>query len=177
VVKRAGAVAAIALVLLAVATGADAVPPQDISGDPPVRVVQAFVPECGFTVRWEMDLEFEGKNFFDSDGTLVRQQLHIREENTAANVDSGLVLREGPDRFTQTTYFNPDGTIEKIVANGQAVNVQGGDERLKDVGHVVLVPTGPGRFEIAAASARHPVREATTGPLVEALKAFCDVLS
>jgi hypothetical protein len=174
--KPAVPIALVALAVLVPATGAEAVPPQDLSGSQ-TSVVQAFVPECGFTVRWAIDLEFEGKNFFDQGGRRVRQQLHIREDNTVANVDSGLVLREGPDRFTQTVYFNPDGTLEKIVANGQAVNVQGGDERLKDVGHVVLVPTGPGRFEIAAASARHPVREATTGPLVEALKAFCGVLS
>jgi hypothetical protein len=176
VVRRAVLIALVALAALIPATGADAVPPQDLSGSQST-VVQAFVLECGFTVRWAINLEFEGKNFFDQVGRRVRQQLHIREDNTVANLDSGLVLREGPDRFTQTVYFNPNGTVQKIVANGQAVNVQGGDERLKDVGHVVLVPTGPGRFEIVAASARHPVREATTGPLVEALKAFCDVLS
>jgi hypothetical protein len=138
-------------------------------------VVEAFVPECGFTVRWTIDLSFEGKNFFDQDGTLIRQQLHVAEDNTIMNVDSGLVLLEGPDHFTQTIELNPDGTIASLTANGLAVNVQG-DERLKDVGHVVLVPVPGVGFVVDASGGPHPVREATTGPLVQALKAFCDVL-
>jgi hypothetical protein len=171
--RRVAALAA--LLVLAVPGRAAAIPPQDISMDPPPRVIQAFVPECGFTVRWTIDLSFEGKNFFDQDGRLIRQQLHVTEDNTIMNVDSGLVLREGPDHFVQITEFNPDGTIARITANGLAVNVQG-DERLKDVGHVVLVPVPGVGFVIESSGGPHPVREATTGPLVQALKAFCDVL-
>jgi hypothetical protein len=171
--RRVAALAA--LLVLAVPGRAAAVPPQDISMDPPPRVVQAFVPECGFTVRWTIDLSFEGKRFFDQDDTLIREQFHVAEENTIENVEAGLVLREGPDHFTQIIEFNPDGTIATLTANGLAVNVQG-DERLKDVGHFVaaFVP-GVGLVPVASGGP-HPVREATTGPLVQALKAFCDVL-
>jgi hypothetical protein len=163
-----------ALLVLAVPGRAAAIPPQDVSGTQQ-RVVEAFVPECGFTVRWTIDLSFEGKNFFDQDGTLIRQQLHVTEDNTIMNVDSGLVLREGPDHFTQILEFNPNGTIASLTANGLAVNVQG-DERLKDVGHFVAVLVPGVGFVVESSGGPHPVREATTGPLLQALKAFCDVL-
>ncbi|HEX2024864.1 MAG TPA: hypothetical protein VHH92_00555 [Actinomycetota bacterium] len=170
-----GRVAALALLfVLAVPGRAAAVPPQDITGSQH-RVVEAFVPECGFTVRWTIDLTFHGKNFFDQEGTLIRQQLHVTEDNTIENVESGLVLREGPDHFTQILEFNPNGTIATLTANGLAVNVQG-DERLKDVGHFVAAFVPGVGFVPVASGGPHPVREATSGPLVQALKAFCDVL-
>jgi hypothetical protein len=35
----------------------------------------------------------------------------------------------GPDSFTQTSYFNADGTLDRIVATGLAANVQGEQSR------------------------------------------------
>ena len=124
-------------------------------------------------MRWAIDLTVKGTNFFDSEGRLVRQQPHIHEDNTITNLASGLTLREGPDAFTQTTYFNPDGTISHIVATGLAAHVQDGN--LKDVGRVVWLL---GTNEIVFSAGRHPVREAIEfGNFQTALGAFCDVLS
>jgi hypothetical protein len=94
---------------------------------------------CGFPVLWDIRLTVEGTNFFDSDGNLVRQQAHVREDNTITNLDTGLTIREGPDSFMQTIQFNPDGTISELVATGLAANVQG-DDPFKDVGRVVWLP-------------------------------------
>lgn len=129
---------------------------------------------CGFPVLWDIRLTVEGTNFFDQDGNLVRQQAKIREDNTITNLETGFTLREGPDSFMQTTYFNPDGTVDRLVATGLAVNVQG-DERLKDVGRVVWLP---GTNEIVFSAGPHPVREAVEfGNFRTGLRAFCDVLS
>jgi hypothetical protein len=129
---------------------------------------------CGFPVLWDINLTIEGTNFFDSEGVLVRQQAQIREDNTITNLDTGFTLREGPDAFMQTTYFNPDGTVRELVATGLAANVRG-DERLKDVGRVVWLP---GTNEIVFSAGPHPVREAIEfGNFRTGLRAFCDALS
>jgi hypothetical protein len=168
------AIAAAALSLGVLAAPAAAVPPVHLSIDPPPNIVEDQGQACGFPVRWTIDLSVEQTRFFDQEGNLVRIQSHIKEDNTIANLSSGLVLREGPDSFTQTTIFNDDGSVE-IVATGLAANVKG--EGLKDVGRVVLVPVGGGQVEIVFSAGQHPVREATSGPLVEALAAFCEVLN
>ena len=137
------------------------------------NVVQDAGQACGFPVRWTIDLTVEGTNFFDADGRRVRQQAHIREDNTITNLATGLTLREGPDAFMQTIYFNPDGTVSQIVATGLAANVQDGN--LKDVGRVAWLP---GTNEIVFSAGPHPVREAIEfGNFQTALGAFCDVLS
>jgi hypothetical protein len=129
---------------------------------------------CGFPVLWDIRLTVEGTNFFDADGTLVRQQAHIREDNTITNLDTGLTIREGPDAFTQTVHFNPDGTVREIVATGLAANVRG-EEPFKDVGRVVWLP---GTNEIVFSAGPHPVREELEfGNFQTSLRAFCDVLS
>ena len=129
---------------------------------------------CGFPVLWDINLTVRGTNFFDADGNLVRQQAHIREDNTITNLATGLTLREGPDSFMQTIHYNPDGTVRQIVATGLAANVRG-DERLKDVGRVVWLPR---TNEIVFSAGRHPVREAFEfGNFQTSLRAFCDVLS
>ena len=99
----------------------------------------------------------------------------IREDNTITNLATGLTLREGPDSFMQTIYFNPDGTVSHIVATGLAVNVQTEAENLKDVGRVVWLP---GTNEIVFSAGPHSVREALEfGTFQTALAAFCDVLA
>lgn len=164
----------VAAALTWAAPAAQAVPPQRISVDPPVRIVQDL-DACGdFGVRWTIDISsVEGHNFFDRDGNLVRQTVHIKEDNTITNLDTGLTLREGPDSFTQTILFNPDGTIEQIIATGLAANVFG--TGLKDVGRVAWLP---GTNEVIFNAGRHSLREAMEGgTFQDALTAFCDVLA
>jgi hypothetical protein len=66
--------------------------------------------------------------FFD-DGARTRVQAHLREDNTITNLTTGESFHEGPDSFTQTSYFNADGTLDRIVATGLAANVQGEQSR------------------------------------------------
>ena len=46
----------------------------------------------------------------------MRVQVHISEDNTITNLDTGETYREGPDNFMQTTLFTGDGPL--IVATG-----------------------------------------------------------
>lgn len=174
--RRTALVAGIAATALGlVATTASAVPPQHFTAEPPTRIVADAGEACGFPVRWTIDLTVEGTNFFDSEGRLVRQQAHIREDNTITNLATGLTLREGPDSFMQTIYFNPDGTISHFVATGLAANVQADGRNLKDVGRVIWLP---GTNEIVFSAGPHPVREAIEfGNFQTALAAFCEVLA
>ena len=106
---------------------------------------------CGL-LRWEIHLTADRFRFFDQDGQLVRVQVHISEDNTITNLDTGETYREGPDNFMQTTLFTDDGPL--IVATGLAANVPGA--QLKDVGRVVIDPrTG----EILFSAGQHPLRE------------------
>jgi hypothetical protein len=174
--RRTALVAGLAMTALWLMAGsAAAVPPQHFTADPPARIVEDTGQACGFPVRWTIDLSVEGTNFFDSEGRLVRQQAHIREDNTITNLATGLTLREGPDAFTQTTHFNPDGTISHFVATGLAANVQAEGENLKDVGRVIWLP---GTNEIVFSAGPHPVREAIEfGNFQTALAAFCEALA
>ena len=118
---------------------------------------------CGL-LRWEIHLTGDRFRFFDGDGQLVRVQVHITEDNTITNLDTGETYREGPDNFMQTTLFTDDGPL--IVATGLAANVQGA--QLKDVGRVVIDPlTG----EIVFYEGQHPLREAQEAGNV--LEGFC----
>jgi hypothetical protein len=132
---------------------------------------------CGsYGVAWDINLTARITNYFDRQGRRVRQIAHIKEDNTITNTVTGLTLREGPDSFTQTTYFNPaTGRATRIVATGLQARV--GNE-LRDVGRVVLLPLGGGRFDLVFAAGQHPVREAADlGTLRDALPAFCAVLA
>jgi hypothetical protein len=118
---------------------------------------------CG-TLRWEIHLTGDRFRFFDSDGQLVRVQVHINENNTITNVDTGETFQEGPDNFMQTTLFTDQGPF--IVATGLAANVPGA--LLKDVGRVVINPlTG----DIVFSAGQHPLREAQEAGNV--LEGFC----
>jgi hypothetical protein len=131
---------------------------------------------CGdFGVIWRINITADVYTYFDANGVRTRQVVHIKEDNTIENTVTGLTLREGPDSLIQTTYFNENGTIDHIVAVGLQARV-GND--LRDVGRVVLLPLGAGRFDLVFAAGQHPVREAADdGRLVDALPAFCGVLS
>jgi hypothetical protein len=168
-VKKILAFALVALASAAVAAPALAVPPQQIDD---VVVHNPIVGEtsCG-RLLWDINLVVDITNFFDRDGTRIRQIAHVREDNTITNLTTGETFREGPDSFIQTTYYNEDRTINRIVASGLQARV--GNE-LRDVGRVVLVPLGDGRFDLVFAAGPHPVREAADdGRIADALPAFC----
>jgi hypothetical protein len=131
---------------------------------------------CGsYGVVWDINLTARITSYFDREGGRVKQIAHIKEDNTITNTVTGLTVREGPDSFTQTTYFNQDGTVSRIVATGLQARV---GNAVKDVGRVVLLPLGGGRLDLVFAAGQHPVREAADlGTLREALPAFCDVLA
>jgi hypothetical protein len=146
------------------------------SADPPVRadidVSQALTgaTPCG-TLRWDIHITGQQTTFFE-DGVRRRVQAHLHEDNTITNLTTGESFVEGPDSFMQTSYFNPDGTLDRIVATGLAANVQG--EQFKDVGRVVLAPLGAGRFDLVFNAGQHPLREAADdGRLPDALPGFC----
>jgi len=174
--KRLSALAVAALAVAALAAPAHANEPT-IVRDVQLHQVVSNPTACGdFGVIWDINITADIYTFFDSEGVRVRQVIHIQEDNTITNTVTGLTLREGPDSFTQTTYFLPGGAgVDYIVASGLQARV--GNE-LMDVGRVVLEPLGGGRFDLVFAAGQHPVREAADdGRLVDALPAFCDVLS
>ena len=146
--------------------------------DPPVetdidvsQVVTGATP-CG-TLRWDIHITGRQTTYFD-DGVRTRVQAHLHEDNTITNLTTGESFREGPDSFMQTSYFNPDGTLDRIVATGLAANVEG--EQFKDVGRVILEPLGGGRFDLVFAAGQHPLREAADdGRLADALPGFCEL--
>src|SRR5215211_929854 len=131
--KRALPPAAAALVAAVVAGSALADAPQrtEISQN---QVVQGTT-SCG-VLRWETHLSGERFRFFDTEGNLVRVQIHIHEDNTITNLTTGQTYREGPDSFMQRTLFTDEGPL--IVATGLAARVEG--TQLRDVGRVVINP-------------------------------------
>jgi hypothetical protein len=162
------ALACLATLVLASPTLAD--PP--VQTDIDVSQVVTGTTPCG-TLRWDIHITGRQTTFFD-DGVRTRVQAHLHEDNTITNLTTGESFREGPDSFTQISYFNPDGTLDRIVATGLAANVQG--EQFKDVGRVVLVPLGGGRFDLAFSAGQHPLREAADdGRLADALPGFCEL--
>jgi hypothetical protein len=173
--KRLLALAAVSAVAAILATPAAADAPT-IQRDVQLMQVVQNPTACGdFGVIWRINITADVFTYFDANGVRTRQVVHIKEDNTIENTVTGLTLREGPDSLIQTTYFNENGTIDRIVAVGLQARV--GNE-LRDVGRVVLLPLGGGRFDLVFAAGQHPVREAADdGRLVDALPAFCGVLS
>ena len=173
--KRLFAPAAALLVAAVLAAPAAADAPTVLRDVQVMQVVQDPTACGDFGVIWRIDITADVFTFFDSDGVRTRQVVHIKEDNTIENTVTGLTLREGPDSLIQTTYFNENGTIDRVVAVGLQARV--GNE-LRDVGRVVLVPLGGGRFDLVFAAGQHPAREAADdGTLADALPAFCGVLS
>lgn len=156
---------------LALASPALAAPPVRTPID--VSQVLTGATDCG-TLRWDIHITGFQTTFFDAEGRRTFVLAHLHEDNTITNLTTGESFREGPDAFTQTSYFNPDGTLDRIVATGLAANVQG--EQFKDVGRVVLEPLGGGRLDLVFAAGEHPLREAADdGRLADALPAFCEL--
>jgi hypothetical protein len=167
------AAVSLAAAILAAPAAAD---PPTVQRDVQLMQVVQNPTACGdFGVIWRINITADVYTFFNSDGVRTRQVVHIKEDNTIQNTVTGLTLREGPDSLIQTTYFNENGTINRIVAVGLQARV-GND--LRDVGRVVLLPLGGGRFDLVFAAGQHPAREAADGgTLADALPAFCGVLS
>jgi hypothetical protein len=127
---------------------------------------------CG-ELRWDIHLVVEQDELLRHEGNLVRQIALVKEDNTITNLTTGETFREGPDSFTQTIYFNPDRTIDRLIATGLQVRV--GNE-LIDAGRVVLEPLGGGKFNLVFSAGQHPVREAADdSTITDALSAFCAV--
>ena len=174
--RRVALAACVTSLVLGLVAPAAASPPTIQRDINVTNTVQDNGENCGFPVRWDIDLTLDITTFFDEDGNVVRQHFQVREMNTITNVDSGLTLVEGPDSFIQRNIFNDDGTVT-IEANGLSVNVQS-EDKLKDVGRFVT-RVGPGLFEVVLSAGPHPVRGlATSGSIgPELLAAFCEVLS
>jgi hypothetical protein len=172
--KRLPALAAVSLAATILAAPAAADPPTVVRDVQLMQVVQNPTACGDFGVIWRINITADVHTFFE-DGLRTRQVVHIKEDNTIQNTVTGLTLREGPDSLIQTTHFNENGTIDRIVAVGLQARV--GNE-LRDVGRVVLLPLGGGRFDLVFAAGQHPAREtADGGTLADALPAFCGVLS
>lgn len=169
--KKILALAVVAVAAAALAAPALAIPPQQIEDLAVHNTIVGETP-CG-TLEWDINIVVDITNFFDKDGTRVRQIAHVREDNTITNLTTGETFREGPDSFIQTIYYNENGTVNRLVASGLQARV--GNE-LRDVGRVVLVPLGGGRFDLVFSAGQHPVREeADDGRIADALPAFCAV--
>jgi len=133
---------------------------------------------CGsYGVQWNINLTAEIFTYRDREGRLVRQAVHITEENTVVNTVTGLTLRDGPVDFWQTTTFDPEtGARELIYIVGTSVNVRRGNERLVDKGPMVIDgQTGV----ILESEGQHPLRELMDGSfdIRLALPGFCDILA
>ncbi len=169
--KKILAVSLLAISAAAVAAPALADPPQQIEDVVVNNVITRETP-CG-TLRWDIRLVADTTNFFDNEGNRVRQIAHVKEDNTITNLTTGETFREGPDSFTQTIYFNPDGTVNRIVATGLQARVR---NELMDVGRVILLPLRGGRADLIFSAGQHPLREAADdGTIANALPAFCAV--
>lgn len=159
----------------AAALAGPALADEPVRSDIDVTQVVTGTTECG-VLRWDIHITGFQMVFF-KDGVRDRIQAHLQEDNTITNLTTGESFREGPDSFMQTIYFNPGGlTVNRIVATGLAANVQG--EQFKDVGRVVLVPLGAGRFDLVFNAGQHPLREAADdGRLADALPGFCELFA
>jgi hypothetical protein len=174
--RKAMVVALVGTFLVMVAAPAQA-------GRPPVRetirfdpVVEAFVPECDRTLRWDIHGVSRVTTFFDEQGNVAKTVAKVTERNTITDVTNGVTLREGPDAFTQTTTFNPDGT-QIVEINGLSAIVVGGASLVIDVGRLkLLIHPDRGQSRVLHESGRHDIRgldpfTLTADPLH--LKGFC----
>jgi hypothetical protein len=163
------------LAAVALSAPAAAVPPVKTTQTQQVSLVNPTA--CGtYGVQWNIDLTAEVTTFFDNEGRRRKVVAHISEDNTVVNTVTGLILRDGPVNFTQTTYFDPETQVrELITVAGTSVNVRRGDEHLIDTGYIEIDgQTG----EILFSAGPHPLRELLDGSfnITLALPGFCDIL-
>ena len=152
------------------------------SADPPAHQELTFTgavsdngEACGFPVSWEFEGEVRLTRFVDSDGNVVRVQVHVREAGTVTNGASGEVVVLPRTAFLQRTLI-VDPVTRIIQISGSAVRITGPDDFLMDVGRFVI-RINPN--ELLQSSGQHPIREinpfSTSDPAL--LGAFCEVLS
>ena len=133
---------------------------------------------CGdYGVEWATNLQADVTTYRDAQGRRLQQKVEVTEDNTVKNTATGLTLRDGPIRFTQTTTYDPATNLrQRIYINGVSVLVVRKH-------HWPLIDAGPlvidgqtGR--ILASVGPHPVRELLDGSFDTslALPAFCDIL-
>ena len=162
-------------VVAAVAVPAAAVPPTTTTGSQQATLTNPTA--CGsYGVEWNINLTFESKTFFDSQGRRTHVVTHVMEDNTVRNTVTGLTLREGPDDFVQTTTFDPEtGRRLLIYIRGVSAIVRRGDEVLVDKGKI-WIDGQTGR--IIDSIGPHPLRELLDGSFntALALPGFCDIL-
>ncbi len=132
---------------------------------------------CGsYGVQWNINLMNTFWTFVDDQGRLTKRVNHIREDNTVVNTVTGLTLREGPDNFVQTAFFDPEtGARELIFIVGTSAIVRRGSELLVDRGPIWIDgQTG----EILLAIGPHPLRELMDRSFNTslALPGFCHIL-
>jgi hypothetical protein len=164
-----GGVAAAGLMLGAAAPAA---------ADPPTMVEQTFSgavsdagEACGDPVSWQFTGEARITRFFDSNGSLVRIQVHVRESGTITSLATGEVVALPRTAFLERVLLVDSGTII-VEDNGLSVRITGPDDFLMDVGRFV-VRLDPN--ELLQSSGQHPIREinpfSTDDPAL--LAAFC----
>ena len=153
---------------------AAAVPPTTVTGSQQATLTNPTA--CGsYGVEWNINLTFESKTFFDSQGRRTHIVTHIQENNTVRNTVTGLTLQEGPDDFVQTTYFDPaTGLRTPVYIRGVSAIVRRGDEVLLDKGKIWIDGQ---TARIIDSIGPHPLRELMDGSFntALALPGFCDI--
>lgn len=150
------------------------------SAEPPTHQRQSFSGDvtdageaCGEPLSWEFTGDLLVTTFFDNDGNVVRQDVHVQESGTVTNLTTGEVVELPRTSFLQRFSFEPDGTTIAEV-NGLSVRVTGEDGFLLDVGRFV-VSFNPN--ELLQSSGQHPIREinpfSVSDPAL--LGAFCEL--
>lgn len=163
------------LAALVVAGAAAAVPPTKTTIEQ--HNVLTNPTACGsYGVQWNINLTRDIWTFVDDQGRLTKRVSHTREENTVVNTVTGLTLREGPDNFVQTAFFDPETGVRKLIfIVGTSAIVRRGNEVLVDRGPIWIDgQTG----KILLAIGPHPLRELMDGSFDTrlALPGFCHIL-
>lgn len=131
---------------------------------------------CGFPVLWDINMSIDRLRWFDDEGRLLREILHVTEDNTVHNLATGKVVRDGPVNFVRHHEYE-NGVRVRTTDTGVMVNIRDGDERLLDIGRVQYRVHPNGIWEIFDSAGHHPVFEVLDGNRFPAsLGAFCDVL-
>jgi hypothetical protein len=128
---------------------------------------------CGDPLSWEFTGEVLLSRFFDSEGSLVRIQVQVRESGTITNLATGEVVELPRTAFVERVLFVEDGSII-IEDNGLSVRITGPEDHLLDVGRFV-VRLNPD--ELLQSSGQHPIREINPFSVDDPalLGAFCEL--
>jgi hypothetical protein len=128
---------------------------------------------CGDPLSWEFTGEVLLSRFFDSEGSLVRIQVQVRESGSVTNLTTGEVVDLPRTAFLERVLFVEDGSI--IIEDvGLSVRITGPEDFLLDVGRFV-VRLNPN--ELLQSSGQHPIREINPFSVDDPalLGAFCEL--